>query len=163
MPYIKHYYQTIKKTKNSSEELITDFKHDFIVHKSNYDGLAIIRSKGNVLARTLPYKIELGGEIIETTHQKFIGSGWLINKNPDMILTINHPLLKIGTIIEINKNPVAKITTGGGFLTIFSIIKHKNLFYEPPYMMIEFDEDKLDPLIALCVLLMDSCDPVETI
>ena len=97
------------------------------------------KSHLNILGRTLPKK--------QLSMSKW---AWLLDESPERLL---QPV-RVDEY-EINGELIAKISKGGGFFSwLVEGIKQKKFSPYDPFIRLEFDETKVDPMLALCLLLI---------
>jgi len=146
MAYIK--YHSNKMYNNHSRRecfLESNIALDYqVLIPKNGDHINILQ-KGKLMAEVNWSQIILFNEYI----YKKNNWEWVLSEKPMKLLSLNRDKCKVNDI------EVATISSGGELVPwIFKLIKKRA--WEPfdPYICIEFDEMKLKPLLAVCILAM---------
>jgi hypothetical protein len=104
----------------------------------------------DIVAKVNGTNIELLGEKVKIQKDGVIKWGWLINSKTGAILyPKNNSYL-------LNDEVVARVTRYGGIIPWFFLLL-KTMSFTPysPFIKLEYDSSKLDPLIAACIHLVD--------
>jgi len=107
--------------------------------------------KGNdLVAQVNGTHVVLHGEPIEIQRDGILKWGWVINNNLRIILYPNNDNYLIGNEV------VARTLSGGDlFSWLLAMFKTRSFISFAPFIKLEYDDEKIEILLALCIHLVD--------
>ncbi|WP_299022518.1 hypothetical protein [uncultured Photobacterium sp.] len=163
MAYIKHFINGKPEHKAKFEAVESSIPLDVKVFKRGDTGVAeIVSDAKGYIAKITSVGIELNGsEVEQVINGKFGLFGWLLKYPHEFILSVRTDSWIGGnTCFKKDGQVIGKITYGGGLIwAMMRWIKIRCWVYEPKYIKIDFNENLIEPHLALCLLLVESCKP----
>ena len=158
MARITHYRFPFGRAMAGELCLSSDVDLNFVVKKNHmWKNLAFMQD-GVMVASVLNDRIFIRDEILEHVKVGFLKYGLAISREPEKVL-IHKPGARFpDCTYSLADEVVARVTHGAGLLDVFlGLFRNGRLASFDPYTMIEFNENHIEPLLAVCLLLMDSC------
>jgi hypothetical protein len=104
----------------------------------------------NLVAQVNGTHIVLHGEPIEIQRDGISRWGWVIDNNSRTVLYPNNESYRIDNEV------VARVTSGGGlFSWLLIMLKTRSFIPFSPFIKLEYDDDKIETLLALSIHLVD--------
>lgn len=121
-------------------------KLDYEVYSPKWGRFYKLYDNQNLVAEVTGNDIKINGEsFVETENYP---TEWILPVEPSQVLSVNN-----NGEYMINDEVVAVISGSGGIINwLIDMFQQKSIFPYEPYCKIDFDEIKLEPLIALCLL-----------